>query len=92
MAVNSYVKGTLTRLSCTFTYQGSPVDPTTVVFKVKDPTNAVTEYDNPQRDGVGQYHVDVLLSSSGTWWYRAEGTGAAEVAAEAQLTVKVSHF
>lgn len=94
MAFNSYTNGTQVRLSCTFTIAGVATDPSSVTFRVLDPVGNTTVYTGAQvaRDGVGQYHVDVFLGSSGIWYYRVEGVGAVTVAAENQLNVKVSRF
>jgi len=95
MAVNKYDRGTEVRLSVTFVdLSGALVDPTTVTFEVKDPSNNITSYTIPTvvRDSTGNYHLDVLLNASGPWWYRGDGTGAFITAAEKQLTVKPSQF
>jgi hypothetical protein len=94
MAVNSYTKGTQVRLSATFTVAGVATDPTTVTFKVEDPTGIVTSYTSPQviKDSVGNYHLDILLGTSGVWWYRTEGSGVVTAATEAQLAVRSSNF
>jgi hypothetical protein len=93
-AMNNYYNGTEIRLSAAFTNNGVAVDPTTVTFKVKDPTGKITPYTAPSvvKDSVGNYHLDFAVGISGIWYYRAEGTGAATVAGEAQLSVKTSQF
>lgn len=94
MAISNYIKGTEVRLSASFVIAGVATDPSTVTFRVKDPTNTETTYTSPDvvKDGVGAYHLDIYLGASGTWWYRVEGTGSCTVAAENQMNVKQSHF
>lgn len=50
---------------------GVLTDPESLTLKVRDNTGVVTTYDYPDdpidRDGVGEYHADVLLSDAGMW-------------------------
>lgn len=99
--VNEYFLGQLVRCavpaSAPFAVNGTPTDPDTIVFKVRTPAGVETTYTyaigpTVVRDGVGQYHVDVLLNQTGRWWYRWEGTGAVETAAEQMLYVIETAF
>ena len=92
--MNSYYNGTEIRLTAAFTNNGVAIDPTTVTFRVKDPTGVIVAYTSPAvvKDSVGNYHLDIAVGISGFWYYRAEGTGAATVAGEAKLSVKTSQF
>ena len=47
-------------------------DPTTPVLRVIDPNGTET---TPAltKDGVGLYHADVIVTTSGTWYYRFYG-------------------
>jgi len=73
---------------------GIPASPTTVICKVKDPTGAVTIYSgisilNPS---VGLFTHDYSIVQEGTYYYRFEGTGIIEAAAESVFLVKDSQF
>lgn len=56
-------------------------DPTTVAFKVMDPSAVITTYSygtaaNVVRLSLGKFACDVNVSSAGTWHYRIESTTA----------------
>lgn len=73
--------GTVVTTSVVFSAAGGGVDdPGTVVCKVKDPLDVVvTETYNPGdivRDGVGQYHLDVLVTDPGVWKVEWIGSGS----------------
>jgi len=96
MAIKSYDLGTEIQLSGFFTDVDGVTakDPDTIVVKVKDPSNNIVTYSLPtvQRTALGTYTLNILPTASGPWWYRFEGTGACQAAAEQQFTVKPSHF
>lgn len=76
---------------------GALVDPTTVVFKIKNPVGQTTTYTHGVdaqlvKDAVGKYHVDVEPAIQGVWTYRWEGSGANKGAEEANFTVRESEF
>lgn len=93
-----YVKGCSTRLSAVFSnLSGTPIDPTDVVVRVKPPSGNIITYtygvdDSVVRDGVGAYHADVVLDTSGPWAYRWEAFGIIRTAAEGSIKVKPSSF
>jgi hypothetical protein len=97
MAGSSYSAKQQVRLKAVFTNEvGAKVDPTTVVFKVKDTLGTVTE-PAATKDAVGEYHTDITVTEAagglgGTWYWRAEGTGAAVAANETFFTVRTSQF
>lgn len=82
---NTYQLGTLVQLAVAFTdLNGNPINPTTVVIYVQDPTQ--TPEDSTQYTGgqlgnptVGTFTVAQLLNISGWWTYNGEGTGNIEV-------------
>jgi uncharacterized protein YfaS (alpha-2-macroglobulin family) len=82
------------RLSAIFRDDMTPVDPTAVSFKVKNPTGTTTTYSGGSviKDSTGKYHVDIDLNDDGLWYYRVEGTGAAVGADEHVLVVAPSQF
>jgi VCBS repeat-containing protein len=50
------------------------VDPTTVTVTVQDPDlNQTTT--TATRDSVGTYHLDIVLTLAGSWFYRFIATG-----------------
>ena len=80
---NSYDKGQ--QIKCTGEFQdvatGAYVDPTTVTFRVKDPSNNLSAHVygvdvNVLRTAAGKYRYDLLLDEAGDWWLRWEGTGS----------------
>ena len=96
MAVNTYDKGDLVRVKATFTVSSVVTDPTTVTLKVKDPDGTITTYTyaggTVTKTSTGLYYKDVSVSNDGVWYYRFEGTGACQSAAEAQFKVRKSEF
>lgn len=73
------------------------VDPAAVTFKVSDPAGTVTTYSNATtptvtKDGVGDYHLDVVPNKHGVWYWRAEGTGTYAGVAEGSFRVEASKF
>lgn len=94
--MSTYDIGDLIVLSVAFAVEGTPTDPTTIVCRVKSPSAVQTlTYGIDSgliRDDVGAYHVDVSVTTWGTWWYRWEGTGAAEGAEAAMFRVRQSVF
>lgn len=89
---NTYDIGDLVRLSASFAVNGTPTDPTTIAVKVKDPSGNIDTETNPTKDDTGDYHHDISADEKGVWYYRWEGTGAAEAAEEAWFTVRASQF
>jgi hypothetical protein len=74
--ITIYTAGTEVRFSATFA-----ADPTTVTLSVKEPSGTTTIYTygtDPElvRDGVGEYHADLVLNTAGLWWYKFAGSGA----------------
>ena len=80
MAINEYALGQAVRLTETFTDPDTnlPVDPGTVLFKVKNPsTGTVTTYTYGTDVGVvristGVYRLKFTPAVSGTWWYAGQ--------------------
>lgn len=97
MTVNIYDIGDEPTLSITFLTPDTTtgIDPTTVVCRVKAPDGTVTSktYGSDVevvRDATGVYHLLVLITQSGTYRYRWEGTGAAQGAEEGRFDVRRS--
>ncbi len=96
--MNKYKYGTLVRMSAAFTVGGVDTNPTTLVYKLKNPAGDVTTYTYGvdvqlvKDGGDGHYHVDYTTLSAGLHSYRFVGTGAAAVAGEKQFQVDASPF
>jgi hypothetical protein len=79
---NTYDVGDSVRCAGAWTDADSAAfDPDTVVFKHKDPSDNETTLTHGVdaevvKDSTGNYHVDVDVDESGTWWYRFEGTAS----------------
>ena len=95
---NQYDKGDLVRVTATFTSpSGAAVDPTGVVFRLKRPDGTTTVYTYGTdaqlvRDAVGVYRVDVSADQPNMYYYRFEGTGANQAAAEGEFDVLAGRF
>lgn len=78
---NSYHVGDAVRVSTSteFTNASSVAfDPDVVRGKFKDPSGNVTTYvygtdTELVKDATGEYHFDINVDESGTWYYRIEG-------------------
>jgi len=97
--MSSYILGQTVRLTATFTNPaGQAADPTTVRFKVKEPSSKQTTYTYVLnglvvvKSATGIYYIDVLLDKSGYWYYRWEGSGANAGALESSVQVDRSQF
>ena len=76
--------GQTIRLSAQDTVSSTPTDPSSITVSVTDPSLTTTVYTTTTapaivRDGVGQYHLDLMPSLTGsyTFVWTASGTGAA---------------
>lgn len=89
---NIYKKYNLVRMSAVLSE-----DPTTLTFKIEDPTKYVTTYIYGQdaelvQDSEKHYHADVLPILSGDYYYTFIGTGACAVSDFSHFTVKDAPF
>lgn len=97
MTANKYQIGEGFRLQAVFEVSDINTDPTTVTFKIKNPSNVITTYVygvalEVIKDAVGIYHMDITVSAEGNWWYRVEGTGACIAAYENPFVGIASQF
>ena len=96
--LTGYDKGDKVRFSASFTdLIGNPADPTTVTVKIKDPAGRSTTYvylvdAEVVKDATGEYHIDIIITQTGIWYQRWEGTGAIMAAEEDSITVRTSEF
>lgn len=72
-------------------------DPTSVVFKFKNPAGTITTYTYGTdvelvKENTGIYYVDIDIDSIGSWSYRFEGSGSLKTASESKFTIKQSEF
>ena len=77
---NSYPIGDTVTLSASYTtVEGdAPLDPSAIVLYILDPAGTETTQTYPGqvvRDSVGEYHYDLVVPKSGTWFYKFTGTG-----------------
>lgn len=92
---NFYDRGDVVRLTANFTnLSNTATDPTAVALRVKQPDGTVVVYNYPAtiaKDSTGQYHYDLSIAESGDYYYRYEGTGAVQAAAEGLFHVHRSN-
>ncbi len=94
---NQYDRGDQVRITATFTNStGTAVDPDTIIFEYKDPSNVTSTlaYSRAElvKKSTGVYYADVSLDESGTWYIRAYGTGSAIAATPSSLEVREDEF
>jgi uncharacterized protein YfaS (alpha-2-macroglobulin family) len=89
--------GSSVRLAFSFTDEnGDPIDPATLEFRVKDPNGVTTVYTyggspNPiEKDSTGNYHLEVLGTLAGEWFYHIEGSNTLTEISEGSFTVRIS--
>lgn len=98
MAVNTYDLGDLIRCSGVFTNAaGTAIDPDAVLFQFRTPQGDITSYTyltdaELVRDSLGNFHVDIDATESGTWWSRFYATGNGQSADELSFIVSDSRF
>jgi hypothetical protein len=87
--LTNFTVGTLAVIPITF----PDAEPDTLVFKVERyvPIGTIATYTYGVdaavvHDGVGAYHLEYLVESSGSYVWRAEATGAVERAVEGTFT------
>ena len=97
--MNTYQPGNIVNMSVLFTTNAIPpvpVDPTTIVLRVTDPSGVETDYtygpSNIIRVGTGNYSMALEVLLNGPWTYRWEGTGAVVAANENRFLVQESAF
>lgn len=90
--MSSYVKGDTVKVTATFAVDGGATDPTAATIRVKAPGGTVTVYDESDMThvGAGVWQAVVVLDQNGTWYVRAEGTGAAAGVEETAIVVSKS--
>ena len=87
----TYLFNDTVRIKGVFQVNGVDTTPTTVALKVRSPAGTVTTYSTPTLEATGRYRQDITANAVGEWWFRWEGTGAAEVTGEASFQVRPSN-
>lgn len=96
--MNVYDVGDLIRVSGIFTNEDDEeTDPTVTTFKFTDPSGNTTTYiystdGELSRTKAGNFHVNISIDESGTWYYRWEGTGTVQAAEEGSFVVRPSRI
>lgn len=79
----SYIVGNYIRISATFTGpSGAPADPSTVTARVRCSAGGEVTINPIIRDGIGQFHFDVLAEKPGNYFWRVEAAGNVVAATE----------
>jgi hypothetical protein len=87
-----YPVGQKVKSTATFAdYNGTPTNPTTVVFKYEKPDGTVFS-PTVTSLGSGVYTAEVTFDTAGSWWRRWNGTGAIVAAFEAPWFVTPTRF
>jgi hypothetical protein len=93
--------GDVVRVRTTFTdpVTTNPVDPGAVIMKYQKPDDTETSFtfgvdSELIKEAVGIYYVDLVpaVGEAGTWFYRFDGTGAAQSSEESSFDVERSEF
>lgn len=90
--------GDLVKMRVKFkTLAGAFVDPTTIVLRVKLPSETETVYTylfsvDVVRESTGIYYVDYLVTESGIYYFKWVGTGAVYAAEESNFVVVSTQF
>lgn len=94
---NAYDQKKVIRCTGTWERGGEGVDPTTVIFKYKNPAGTITTLTygvdaEVVKSATGVYYVDVDGDTSGTWFYRFESTGTGKSGEEDSFVIRASEF
>jgi len=77
------------------TAAGAPIDPSTLVVKVKAPDATIATYTYgttafPIKSAAGVYYVEVTPTQVGEYWYQFLSTGTGQAMDEGMFRVKAS--
>lgn len=95
--MTAYVSGSTVRMYGVFSVTGVLTDPSVVTGKVKPPGATTLNFPYGSsaqlvRDGIGLYHLDMVVTATGLWRYRWEGSGSASIAGEGTFDVSNTVF
>jgi pantothenate kinase len=93
MPINVYDFGSVVHLACSFTVLGSPAEPQSLTFEIKNAAGTVTYLYGTDaqivNDQFGGFYVDWLTTTGGMHYYRWQTFRAAE---EGQFFVQHTRF
>lgn len=87
----SYKIGDQIRISVRIIRLGVKSDPTSILLRIKNPSNIQTIY-APLKSSIGEYYYDLSLLESGNWYYKWEASGDASGVDEGSIYVEKSKF
>ncbi len=96
--MNNYDIGDKVRSTGTFVNSSDVnTDPTTITFKLKDPSGNITTFiyltdAEVVKSGTGVYYFDNILDEEGVYHYRFEGTGVLVASGEDSYRAVTSEF
>ena len=91
-SVANFIVGDESRLSAIiYDIVGVPVDPSALNLAIRTPSGVISN-NSPVRDAVGNYHFDLMLNESGSYFYRWESTGTYPSADESGVFVYPKSF
>ena len=93
--VNTYNVGEKVRIAASFKLNNEYGDPAVIRFMYKNPDDVVTtiSYPDPRitKVSTGVYSLDLVLDSSGFWYYRVDD-GGSNIAIENIIQVRYSNL
>lgn len=96
MSYNTIYKGQRVRVLVEYRLNGVPTNPTIAQAYIKTPAGSTINLTYPDdvfvNTGLGTYEIYYTLDESGTWWFRAEGTGTIDGVDEVPVIVENSAF
>ena len=96
--IQTYDIGDTVRFTAAFTNAADAADdPSTVTLKIREPDSTETSYvyltdAEVVRDSEGNFHADLVVDASGSWYWRWVGTGDVATATAGSIVVRASHF
>lgn len=88
--------GQRVRVECQFRLRGVPTNPTIVQAFIRTPSGSISSLTYPDPNfvniDIGKYEIYQVVDEPGTWYFRAEGLGAADAVDETPLIVEPSVF
>lgn len=89
--MNKYLIGNTVRISALFTDAASAaIDPASVSIKIKKPGGSLISETALENPSVGTFYYDYVPDMTGIYYYRFEGTGNMDSAAEGSFEITIS--
>jgi hypothetical protein len=95
---SQFIRGEIAHITLSVTdTSDAPADPGSLLFKAQPPTGNVVTYTygtdaEVVRSAVGEYYIDLPLTSAGPWYYRWELSGSNAGAGEGSISVTPGYF